>query len=211
VEDICLVKQSCHYTSVVFEDESVANFFDEQVDGGLQPDQFARVWIHTHPGDCPQPSLTDEDTFERVFGKSDWAVMFILACGGECYTRLRFNSGPTAELLLETEIEYEIDFAATDPVTWELEYRTNVEFSDPFLSDRFNRSNEWSRGRAAKRVTWQVASRSKPLVPDDEAELQAELAEFAQLEAEQFEAEQFEDAYLEMLTEREEAWSYDDN
>ncbi len=194
VEDICLVKQSCHYTSVVFEDESVANFFDEQVDRGLQPDQFARVWIHTHPGDCPQPSLTDEGTFDRVFGKSDWAVMFILACGGEWYTRLRFNSGPAAELLLETEIEFETDFPGTDPAAWEREYLTNVEFNDPFDSGLTTRSDRKSRQR--------VAERAGERVTDWDVERDAELV--ADLEA-----EQFEDAYLEMLTEREEAWSHD--
>ena len=52
------------------------------VDAGRRPEQFARIWLRTHPGDCPRPSSTDEDTFDRVFGRVDWAVMFILAAGG---------------------------------------------------------------------------------------------------------------------------------
>ena len=75
VTDWRLVRQICTNVSVAFQDESVADFFDDQVDAGNAPNQFSRLWIHTHPGDCPQPSLTDEETFERVFGRAEWALM----------------------------------------------------------------------------------------------------------------------------------------
>ena len=55
---------------------------------GHHPEQFARLWIHTHPGSSPHPSGPDEDTFERVFGKCHWAVMFIMARTGQTYARL---------------------------------------------------------------------------------------------------------------------------
>ena len=74
VEDVRLVKQTCSWAHVAFDDESVADFFDEQVDDGRTPEQFARIWVHSHPGDCPLPSLTDEETFERVFGGASWAI-----------------------------------------------------------------------------------------------------------------------------------------
>ena len=70
VEDVQLVRQVCSWAHVAFDDESVADFFDAQVDSGRQPQQFGRLWVHTHPGDCPLPSMTDEDTFDRVFGSS---------------------------------------------------------------------------------------------------------------------------------------------
>ena len=79
IEDIRLVKQTTTLVSVAFDDESVADLFDELVDEGLRPEQFARVWIHTHPGDSAHPSGVDEETFARCFGTTDWAVMFILA------------------------------------------------------------------------------------------------------------------------------------
>jgi hypothetical protein len=82
VEDIQIVGQTCDMASVAFDDQSVADFFDRQVDAGLQPCRVGRIWTHTHPGSRPQPSMTDEETFARVFGRSDWAVMFILARGG---------------------------------------------------------------------------------------------------------------------------------
>ena len=93
IEDFQLVRQVCDVASVSFDDASVADFFDRQVDAGLKPCQVGRIWVHSHPGSCPQPSVTDEETFARVFGRADWAVMFILARGGQTFARLQFNVG----------------------------------------------------------------------------------------------------------------------
>ncbi|WP_228030336.1 MPN domain-containing protein [Gimesia benthica] len=126
VQDLQLVKQTCSLVHVAFDDEAVANFFDDQVDAGLRPEQFGRIWIHTHPGACPEPSPTDEATFERVFGRSDWAVMFILARQGRSYARLRMNSGPTFECEIPVRRDYSELFPGCDPECWEEEYLTNV-------------------------------------------------------------------------------------
>ena len=75
VEDIRMVRQLCSVVSVGFDDMAVAEFFDEMVDAGHRPEQFARIWIHTHPGESAEPSSMDEETFERVFDACDWAVM----------------------------------------------------------------------------------------------------------------------------------------
>jgi hypothetical protein len=148
VEDVILVKQVCTAVSVVFDDIAVADFFDRQVDRGLKPQQFARIWVHTHPGGCMQPSETDEETFCRVFGKTDWAVMFILAQNGESYARLRFNVGPGGELPIPVSVDYRRLFSASDHDAWKNEYAANVqeeEFFDrivsPPLSDRGGREN----------------------------------------------------------------------
>ena len=45
--------------------------------------------------------MTDEQTFDRVFGKCDWAIMAIIAKGGQSYARLRFGVGPHAEMEIE--------------------------------------------------------------------------------------------------------------
>ncbi|MCA9147607.1 MAG: hypothetical protein KDB05_32775, partial [Planctomycetales bacterium] len=63
VQDICLVRQRCTAMTVEFDDDSIADLFDEQVDAGRKPEQFGRIWIHTHPGDCAEPSFRDEETF----------------------------------------------------------------------------------------------------------------------------------------------------
>lgn len=127
MEDVQLVKQACSWANVTFEDESVADFFDRQVDAGRRPEQFARVWVHTHPGDCPRPSMTDEETFDRVFGRSDWAAMFILACDGQSYARLRFNVGPGADLEIPTGVDYSRLFDGCDTEAWAQEYLSNVQ------------------------------------------------------------------------------------
>jgi hypothetical protein len=127
IENFVTVKQTATTASINFDDESVADFFDHQVDEGRQPEQFARCWIHTHPGNCPNPSAVDEETFARVFGGADFAIMLILANGGKVYARLRFNVGPGGEVLIPVEIDYGCAFAASDPEAWELEYQTNIE------------------------------------------------------------------------------------
>lgn len=131
VEDVQLVQQSCTWASAEFDDQSVADFFDDQVDEGRKPEEFFRLFIHTHPGESPQPSKTDEETFGRVFGRTDWAVMFILARRGQCYARLRYNVGPSADIELPVEVDYGRPFDASDWDLWEEEYRANVTVPPP--------------------------------------------------------------------------------
>ena len=128
------MRQRCTVVSVKFDDAAVADFFDEQVDLGRRPQQFGRIWIHTHPGDSADPSGVDEATFQRVFGNADWAVMAILAQGGESYARLRFNVGPGGELRIPVQVDYQRPFIASDYEAWEQELQENVKAEDS-LSD----------------------------------------------------------------------------
>ena len=100
LEDILVVRQRCTPVTVAFDDEAVADLFDRMVDAGIPPARFARVWLHTPPGASVEPSHVDEETFQRVFGGCDWAVMGILGRTGNVYARLRFNAGPGGTLLL---------------------------------------------------------------------------------------------------------------
>lgn len=134
VEDVLLVAQLCTYVSVRFDDGAVADFFDAQVDQGRKPAQFARIWVHTHPGNSAQPSGTDEETFARCFGSSDWALMFILARGGNAYARLRFSAGPGGEIPVPVRIDYSRPFPASDCAAWEAEYARCVMPEDPWWS-----------------------------------------------------------------------------
>ncbi|REJ91763.1 MAG: hypothetical protein DWQ35_13745 [Planctomycetota bacterium] len=153
VDDVRLVKQTCSWVHVAFDDTSVAEFFDEQVDAGRQPEQFARIWVHTHPGDCAQPSAVDEKTFTRVFGRSAWALMFILAKRGQCFARLRFNDGPGGELVLPADVDYSRSFLGCDHQMWEQEYLTNVSpqqtnlvasrLSESANGSPFDEEDEW--------------------------------------------------------------------
>ena len=126
IEDFLTVRQQVSGVSVEFDDAAVADLFENQVDCGRRPDQFARIWCHTHPGNSPTPSMTDEETFHRVFGACDWAIMFILARGGRTYARLRFNTGPGGEILIPVAVDYRYAFPASDHAAWEAEYQVNI-------------------------------------------------------------------------------------
>ena len=142
VDDIVTVCQQTTPVTVKFDDAAVADFFDQQIDACRHPEQFGRIWIHTHPGDSAQPSSVDEATFDRVFGASDWAVMFILAKGGQVYARLRYNLGPGGSLRLSVRVDFTHPFPAAAPGDWEQEYQRHVHperwdhfrpGDDPFL------------------------------------------------------------------------------
>jgi hypothetical protein len=126
VEDVRLVRQCCTAVSVCFDDTAVAEFFDEQVDAGRKPEQFGRIWIHTHPANSARPSLVDEETFLRVFGGCDWAVMFILACGGQQYGRLQLRLPSGGAFEIPARVDFEHSFPKTEFDAWHREYATCV-------------------------------------------------------------------------------------
>jgi hypothetical protein len=129
VEEFITVEQEVTGVSVKFDDHAVGEFFDAQVDLGRKPEQFARIWCHSHPDISPEPSATDEETFERVFGTCQWAVMFILAQDNTIYARLSFHVGPGGQVLVPTEVDYCEPFGPSDHKTWEAEYCAHVRAS----------------------------------------------------------------------------------
>jgi proteasome lid subunit RPN8/RPN11 len=131
VEGVELVRQTASVVHVEFDDEAVADYFDAQVDAGRRPQEFARIWVHTHPGSSPEPSQTDEETFARVFGQCDWAVMFVLARGGQAYARLRYNVGPGVDVLIPVEVDYSRPFEGSDWELWHEEYEAHVHVPPP--------------------------------------------------------------------------------
>ena len=131
IEDIRLVQQVCTAVTVKFSDPSVADYFDRCVDQGLRPEQFGRIWIHTHPGNSARPSSTDEETFARSFGAADWSVMFIVASGGQTYARLHFRAGPGGDLEFPVDVDFDMPFAASAQQAWQEEYYASVLFDPP--------------------------------------------------------------------------------
>ena len=135
VKEFVTVKQEVTAVSVKFDDEAVANFFEDQVDLGRKPEQFARIWLHSHPGNSPEPSIIDEETFERVFGNCQWAVLFVVAQDNKTYAKLNFNVGPGGQALIPTVIDYGLDFGPSDHELWDAEYATNINPTE-WLSTR---------------------------------------------------------------------------
>ncbi len=126
ISDFVTVKQKVTAVSVSFEDESVSDFFDDQVDMGRKPEQFARTWIHCHPGDSPEPSFLDEETFERVFGGCQWAILFVVDRRNQTYAKLSFNVGPSANILIPVQVDYSREFGPSDQDQWSAEYNANI-------------------------------------------------------------------------------------
>lgn len=127
IEDFQTLKQEVTLASVSFEDEAIADFFEDQIDNGKKPEQFGRIWLHSHPGNSPNPSTTDEETFARVFGRCEWAIMFIIAEAGKSFARLRFNTGPGGQIQIPVEVDYSEPFAQSDLESWEAEYKANIK------------------------------------------------------------------------------------
>jgi hypothetical protein len=63
-------------------------------------------------------------------------MMFILAAGGQTYSRLSFNVGPAGSLELPVSVDYSLPFGAADHEVWTQEYEANVRVGhDPFYRD----------------------------------------------------------------------------
>ena len=60
--------------------------------------------------------------------------------GGETYARLRFNTGPRADLHIGVEVEFGGGFGGSDLETWEHEYAACVEAID---DHNFAAANGW--------------------------------------------------------------------
>jgi proteasome lid subunit RPN8/RPN11 len=135
VEDFVTVRQQTSSMTVAMEDEAVADFSDHCVDQGLLPRNFLRIWCHTHPGSSSEPSGVDEETFARVFGSCDWAVMFILSRTSSTFARLSFHVGPGAAVQLPVRVDWSAwPLAVANPALvmaslrtdWQMEFAANI-------------------------------------------------------------------------------------
>jgi len=133
VEDILLVRQYCTVVTVAFDDDAIADYFDQMVDTGVPPERFARIWLHTHPGNSPLPSTIDEATFGRVFNRADWSVMAIVARNDASYARLQFRAGPGGGWRIPVRVDFQQPFAASDPEAWRDTYQRHVILDSPAL------------------------------------------------------------------------------
>ena len=144
LDDILVVRQRCTPVTVAFDDEAVADLFDSMVDAGIPPGRFARVWLHTHPGASVEPSGTDEETFHRVFGGCDWAVMAILGRTGNTFARLTFNAGPGGSLNLPVQVDW-ADWPATAHVLAEQVPMWGQQYAERVMAEPWGWPEGFSR------------------------------------------------------------------
>ena len=181
VEEFMTVKQNVSMVSVAFEDEAVADFFDSQVDVGRKPEQFGRIWLHTHPGNSPEPSATDEETFSRVFGRCQWAVMFILARNGKVSARLRFSVGPGGQLLIPVEVDYSEPFGPSNQEAWEKEYQANINPEAEWLQSHCFSDADYQAAMAGYCVPQDWIEELESMDPFERREMLAELTGCSEL------------------------------
>lgn len=151
ITHMCFLKQTAYTAFVELDDAAVHDHLNDWLDRDLQPYQINRIWCHTHPGVSPHPSAQDWDTFSRLCGQMDWAVMMILAKGGACHCTLRTASkvtttttGPfnttsttTERVTSDKNLHVAVDWtafrgkSAIKTTSWERTYQANVVMPPP--------------------------------------------------------------------------------
>jgi len=124
VRDFQMIKQVNTTTHTEFDDDDFSRYLSEMSMKGFSLDQFARIWIHTHPHGVNGPSGTDENTFRDKFGTYPFSVMYILTRGGFEYCRLQFNHKDIlrSSSIIPTEVDFHQAFPKSNKKAWKKEY-----------------------------------------------------------------------------------------
>lgn len=88
---------------------SIGEFLMWADDEGYERVGLGSLWFHTHPDIGARPSSIDEATFRETFGPANcqWAVMAILAEGGEMSARLRIHKPRQVDVDLIIEVDWD--------------------------------------------------------------------------------------------------------
>lgn len=139
VVDFKLIPQISSMASFEFEDKGYADYIDDSIEAGKDPENFLRIWIHTHPGSSPTPSDVDESTLSEKFNRFPWIIMFILARGGDTYARMRILPHektnlivPSMDITMDVTVSWkrnkdDLIRVVTAEDEWEKEYTDNIK------------------------------------------------------------------------------------
>lgn len=136
ITDVLMVDQECTSVFAEMDGESLAKLMDEMYEKGIKPERFTRTWIHTHPGNSANPSSVDEQTFEKNYGDAPWAIMAILARGGDFYARLRLKSGAFD---ISTPLSY-----AVEPAVYNQEKQWEELYNKHVTEKKYQYSGTWN-------------------------------------------------------------------
>lgn len=128
IVDIAILRQQVSEGWNEFDNDALAEYLDQGVAKGWDPEHFMRVWIHTHPGDSPTPSPTDWGTFNGKWAPhSEWSIMFIVAQNGATHATLHQRGRkewlPGTNLEVEAGLDVTAPFPAGDHASWDGELK----------------------------------------------------------------------------------------
>jgi len=133
ITDFKLIKQNSTSATTDMTKEGIAEFDDKYgYELGLLPVNMMRVWIHTHPSFSATPSNTDEETFNEVFGKCNWAVMFILGEDNKYTCTLQYNTIPAGKFNIPMKVD-----GFPENKEWDKELKENVQ-KPVFVVEKLN-------------------------------------------------------------------------
>jgi hypothetical protein len=117
IEDVWIPKQTSSRASAEADEDSMAEETHRLLGEGLEPVQFLRVHIHTHPQGVDKPSSTDLELLRETFRDASWGVICVLAKGGAA----------SAIMCMRTPEGYWLEREIPVAVSWELPQKAEQE------------------------------------------------------------------------------------
>ena len=149
ITDFRMPKQEGQAAHTELTEDGIANHFDKALAEGLEPVEFARIWVHTHPKGVNGPSGTDEATMRNTFGQCDWAIMLILTQGEHFHCELwtKKLGGIALGEHLRLPMKVQIDWSTIeniDTAAWDREFTDS--FTEKTYSYNTGGKYNWKTG-----------------------------------------------------------------
>lgn len=112
--DFVVLKQTSSVASFDFDKDGMQDYLNEMVDRGISPNNCFRIYIHTHPGNSPQPSSVDDEQFDELMENYPWFCMVIFAKDLSTYARVKMTQGCGIEAELDLEIDWDVPCEPVD-------------------------------------------------------------------------------------------------
>lgn len=120
VKDVVMPKQKGHSTETEWDSEDISEFVNQMLDKGYKPEEFFRIWIHTHPGFSCNPSGHDEKQIVELFGNVNFGVMAIMGKDHKMSAHLILNY-KSLRTITEIPVKYELPDYSEHHEKWDEE------------------------------------------------------------------------------------------